>query len=242
MNGPLVHAQLKAQEQTFEVVSVKPAAIQAGREGGNRSRIEHTPTSLTMLNVALSDCVQWAYGVAFFQISAAHLSTESYDILAKTGTSVPVSQLRMMLQDLLAKRFKLALHRETKMLPAYELVVAKGGSKLRAANGDTSRPLMHAAESLPRIQNDSFLFSDASMAEFAHMLTQLRGVDLPVVDRTGITGTFDIVLKSAPNATREADSAALFAIIQEQLGLKLVAAKVPMEVVVIDYTEKPSEN
>ena len=239
-NTPFVHAQPAAQ--AFEVASVKPAAIPVEHEGGNRSRIEHTPNTLTMLNVGLSDCVQWAYGVAFFQVSAAHLSTDSYDILAKAGASVPVSQLRMMLQDLLAKRFKLALHRETRMFPVYELVVAKGGPKLPAANPGTSRPLVHAAESLPRIQNDSFLFADASMAEFAQMLTQLRGIDLPVVDRTGITGTFDIVLKSAPSAAREADSAALFAIIQEQLGLKLAPAKAPMEVWVIDHAEKPSEN
>jgi len=242
MHTPCVHAQSSAQLQAFEVASIKPAAITVGREGGNRSRIEHTPDSLTMLNVALSDCVQWAYGVAFFQVSDAHLSANSYDILAKAGSPVPVGQLRLMLQDLLAKRFKLAVHRETKMLPVYELVVAKGGPKLPPAGHDATRPLVRAAESLPRIQNDSFLFSDASMAEFAQMLTQLRGIDLPVVDRTGITGTFDIVLKSAPSAAREADSAALFAIIQEQLGLKLVAARAPTEVVVIDHAEKPSEN
>jgi uncharacterized protein (TIGR03435 family) len=239
-NTPFVHAQPAAQ--AFEVASVKPAAIPVEHEGGNRSRIEHTPNTLTMLNVGLSDCVQWAYGVAFFQVSAAHLSTDSYDILAKAGVSVPVSQLRMMLQDLLAKRFKLALHRETRIFPVYELVVAKGGPHLHAANAGASRPLVHAAESLPRIQNDSFLFADASMAEFAQMLTQLRGIDLPVVDRTGIAGTFDIVLKSAPSATRDADSAALFAIIQEQLGLKLAPSKAPIEVVVIDHAEKPSEN
>jgi uncharacterized protein (TIGR03435 family) len=239
-NMPFVHAQPTAQ--AFEVASVKPAAIPVGREGGNRSRIEHTPNSLAMWNVTLSDCVQWAYGVAFFQVSAAHLGAESYDILAKAGASVPVSQLRMMLQDLLAKRFKLALHRETRMFPFYELVVAKGGPNLPAANAGASRPLVHAAESLPRIQNNSFLFSDASMTEFAQMLTQLRGIDLPVVDRTGITGTFDIVLRSAPSAVREADSAALFAIIQEQLGLKLAPAKAPMKIVVIDHAEKPSEN
>lgn len=238
--APIVHAQSKTQ--TFDVASVRPATIPLGGEGGSRSRIEHTPTSLTMLNVALSDCVQWAYGVAFFQISDAHLSGDSYDILAKTGDPAPVSQLRIMLQDLLAKRFKLAVHRETKMLPVYELVVAKGGSKLPAANNGASRPLVHAAESLPRIRNDSFLFSDASTAEFAQMLSQLRGIDLPVIDRTGITGTFDIVLKSAPSVNREGDSAALFAIIQEQLGLKLVAAKAPIEVVVIDHAEKPSKN
>jgi uncharacterized protein (TIGR03435 family) len=74
------------------------------------------------------------------------------------------------------------------------------------------------------------------------MLTQLRGIDLPVVDHTGITGTFDIVLKSAPNATREADTGALFAIIQEQLGLRLASAKAPFEVLVIDHVEKPDEN
>ncbi len=241
-NAPLVHAQPAAPAQAFEVASVKPAAIPVGPEGGNRSRIEHTPTTLTMLNVGLSDCVQWAYGVAFFQVSAAHLSTDSYDILAKAGASVPVGQLRMMLQDLLAKRFKLALHRETKMFPVYELVVAKGGPHLPAANAGASRSPVHAAESLPHIQNDSFLFADVSMAEFAQMLTQLRGIDLPVVDRTGITGTFDILLKSAPSAAREADSGALFAIIQEQLGLKLAPAKAPLEVVVIDHAEKPTEN
>jgi uncharacterized protein (TIGR03435 family) len=239
-NAPFAHAQPAAP--AFEVASVKPATIPVELEGRNRSRIEHTPNTLTMLNVGLSDCVQWAYGVAFFQVSAAHLSADRYDILAKAGASVPVNQLKMMLQDLLAKRFKLALHRETRMFPVYELVVAKGGPTLPAANAGASLPPVHAAESLPRIQNDSFLFSDASMAEFARMLTQLRGIDLPVVDRTGITGTFDIVLKSAPSAAREADSGALFAIIQEQLGLKLAPAKAPIEVVVIDYAEKPSEN
>src|ERR1700678_1164752 len=81
-NTPYVHAQA-AQAPAFEVASVKPAAIPVEHEGGNRSRIEHTPNTLTMLNVGLSDCVQWAYGVAYFQVSAAHLSADSYDILAK---------------------------------------------------------------------------------------------------------------------------------------------------------------
>lgn len=226
----------------FEAASIKPAAISGGREGGNRFRIEHTPTSLTMRNVSLSDCVQWAYGVALFQISGARLNSDSYDILARAGSPVAVSQLRIMLQDLLAKRFKLTLHRETKMFPVYELVVAKGGPRLPAAKGGGSVAPVHAAESLPRVENDSFLFSDVSMAEFARMFGQLRGIDLPVVDRTGISGTFDIALKSAPSAAREADTAALFTILQEQLGLKLTASKAPFEVLVIDHAEKPSAN
>jgi uncharacterized protein (TIGR03435 family) len=229
-----------AGAQTFEVASIKPAVVAAGREGGNRSRIEHTPTSLSMWNIDLTQCVQWAYGVASFQVSAAHESRESYDIQAKSGASVTVSQLRMMLRDLLEKRFKLALHRETRMLPVYELVVAKGGPKLPAANATASH--VHAAESLPRIQNDSFLFSDASMAEFAQMLAQLRGIELPVVDHTDIAGNFDLVLKSGPSLTREGDVAGLFALLPAQLGLKLTATKAPIEVIVIDHSEKPSEN
>ncbi len=226
----------------FDVASIKPAVIPVGREGGNRSRIEHTPTSLSMWNVDLAECVQWAYGVAPFQISQAHPSSDSYDIRAKTGSSVPVSRLRLMLQSLLAKRFNLAVHRETRMLPVYELVVAKGGPKLPAPNAVPAGPPIHAAESLPRIQNDSFLFSDAAMPEFARMLSQLRGIDLPVVDRTGIAGNFDIVLKSAPSLAREGDTAGLFALIPAQLGLKLISAKAPTEVIVIDRAGKPSQN
>jgi uncharacterized protein (TIGR03435 family) len=195
-----------------------------------------------MWNVDLNECVQWAYGAAPFQVSTARQNPASYDILAKSSASVPVSQLRMMLRDLLAKRFRLTLHRETRMLPVYELVIAKGGPKLPAANAGASRAPVHAAESLPRVQGDSFLFADASMTEFAQMLAQLRGIELPVVDRTGITGNFDIVLKSAPSLAREGDTAGLFAIIPEQLGLKLVAAKAPIEVIVIDHAERPSEN
>jgi uncharacterized protein (TIGR03435 family) len=225
----------------FDVASIKPAAM-IGNEGGNRARVETTPTSLTMRNVGLSDIVQWAYGVAFFQLSAPHVPPDAYDILAKTGDPVPPAQLRLMLQDLLVQRFKLALHRETRMLPVYELVVATGRPKLSPSNAGAPHPPTHAAESLPRIRNNSFLFADVSLPEFAEMLMQLRGVDLPVVDRTGITGTFDIELKSAPAAARDADTPALFNLIEEQLGLQLKSAKAPIEILVIDHVERPSGN
>lgn len=231
-----------SQPAAFDVASIRPAATGAGREGGNRSRIEHSPTSLTMLNVGLNECVQWAYDVPPFQVSATHLAGDSFDIRAKTETPASVRQLRMMLRDLLANRFKLTVHRESRMLPVYELVVAKGGSKLPPANGGATHPFVHSTESLPRVQNDSFVFADASLAEFAQMLSKLRGIDLPVVDHTGIAGNFDIVLTSAPSAARDADSAALLDIVQEQLGLKLVSAKAPIDVVVVDHAEKPSGN
>lgn len=225
-------------QPSFDVASIKPAAIPAAREGGNRSRIEHTPTSLTMSNVSLTDCVQWAYDVAPFQLSAAHVSTDAYDLRAKTAAPVDAAQLRLMLQHLLASRFHLAIHRETRMLPAYELIVAKGRPKLSPTRtGD-----VHTAESLPRIRNDSFVFSGVTLPEFARMFRQLRGIELPIVDRTGLTGTFDIALKGAPAAAREADTVALLGILQEQTGLKLSLAKAPFEVIFIDRSEHPSEN
>jgi uncharacterized protein (TIGR03435 family) len=225
---------------SFDVASIKPAAIPIGREGGNRSRIEHTPTSLTMSNISLAACVQWAYDVRPFQISDPHALPGSFDILAKTTDPVILAQLKAMLQDLLAKRFHLAIHRETRSLPVYELVVAKGGPKLPPPNNDSS--IIIRTESLPRVQSDSFVFHDVTLPHFAEMLSQLRGIDLPIVDRSGITGYYDIVLKSAPAAAREGDTAALFNILQQQTGLKLSLGKAPFEVIVIDHSERPSEN
>lgn len=234
--SPMVQA---ADVPSFEAASINPASIPVGGEGRNRSRIEYSPKSLTMLNVDLTRSVEWAYGVEYFQISAPHISSETYDILAKTADAVSVSQLRLMLQDLLARRFHLTLHRETRMVSVYELVAAKGGPKLPPPKPDAS---VHAAESLPRIENDSFVFHDSTMPHFAAVLMQLRGIDLPVVDRTGIAGTFDLALKGAPAVTREGDTAALFAIVQDQLGLRLAPAKDPMEVIVIDHADKPTGN
>lgn len=234
----------QAQSQ-FEVASIKLSALwKPGGEGSKRSRIEHTPNSLTMRNVDLNDCVQWAYGVESFQISGpSSMDVQRYDILAKTTGSAPVSQLRLMLQQLLADRLKLALHHDTKTLPVYALTVAKGGPRLPAAKDGGEMPLLHAVETLPRVQDGSFVFSDTTMPEFAKKLSLLRGMDRPVVDRTGIKGIFDITLKSAASAILEENGPSLFTLVQEQLGLKLVPTKDAMDVLVIDHVEKvPTEN
>jgi len=147
-----------------------------------------------------------------------------------------------MLQDLLTTRFKLALHRERKPVSVYELVVAKGGPKLPPPNADVSQRPVRGHEFFPRVEGDSFVFEDVSLADFSGMLMQLRGIDLPIVDHTGIAGRYDLILKSAPGATREADTWLLFSLIQDQFGLRLSSAKAPIDVVVIDHVGKPSEN
>jgi uncharacterized protein (TIGR03435 family) len=253
-SAPLIYAQARAESRAtsaFDTASIKPRAWKIGDEGRGRARIEYTPVSLTMWNVGLQECVQWAYGAKYYQLAGPSFHSNDgvftsnpalYDIVAKPGREVAVSQLRMMLQDLLAKRFKLALHRETKMLPVYELVVTKGGPKLPSPKPASDLPPSHAAETLPGVRGGDFVFQNTTIAEFAEKLGMLRTINQPVVDRTGISGVFDITLKSAASANLDPDGPSLFTLVQEQLGLKLVAAKASLEVIVIDHVEKPSEN
>jgi bla regulator protein BlaR1 len=245
LNSPQSRAQSPAggAAVSFAAASIKPSVLwKAIGEGSHRSHIEYSPASLSMWNVSLGDCVQWAYGVKFYQVSGPNsLDAERYDILAKASAPASVLQLRSMLQQLLAERFRLTLHRDTRELPVYELIVAKSGPKLPAAKADGDLPV-RAVESLPRVQDGSFVFQETTMAEFAEKLSLLRGIERPVLDRTGIKGVYDIILRSAASAILQENGPSLLTLVQEQLGLKLAPARDPIEVLVIDHSEKPSEN
>ena len=220
---------------SFDVASVKSIGTGPGRE-----QLQSTPTSLTIRNVTLTFCIQWAYDVRRDQIMRpSWLNTEKYDIVAKAGGPSTEAQLRQMLQAMLAERFKLTFHRETKTIPVYEMVVGKGGPKLtESKSGDSV---------YPRVSRSSYDFVHASMSEFAVRLTELGASDLPVVDRTGLQGFLDISLKF-PDGWRPRPrpyafgAASIFTILEEQLGLKLELRKTPTEMLVIDHVEKPSEN
>ena len=147
--------------------------------------------------------------------------------------------LMTALRSLLAERFKLALHRETRPIQAYILQVAKNGPKLEKGDGDS-----HQTNS----GRGDIVAKNASMDRFAEVLS--RQMDLPVVNRTGLEGVFNFRLQWAPETTAPekpaeraaSDRAPIFTAIQEQLGLRLHAQKVPIEVIVIDHAEKPTEN
>jgi len=146
-----------------------------------------------------------------------------------------------MLQTLLAERFQLQVHRETKELPVYALVAAKGGPKLHKAEPGGNTDM--------RGENGSFVFRGTSMPQFSEDLSTLSQVDRPVLDRTGIPGVFDFNLKFGESndemkrALIAGDGASIFTLIQEQLGLKLEARKGPVEMLVIDHVEMaPVEN
>src|SRR5580693_5387390 len=107
-----------AQSQ-FEVASIKPSqAANMDREGNRREDVDTAPGRLTMRNVSLSSCIRWAYGVHWSQVSGPDwLGTERFDIAAKAAGPASEDQLKVMLQTLLGDRFKLTLHRDSKVVP-----------------------------------------------------------------------------------------------------------------------------
>ncbi|MBZ5634141.1 MAG: TIGR03435 family protein [Acidobacteriia bacterium] len=234
---------------SFEVATIKPSnpdtpgqSILVGRGGTNL---------FTTTNTTLNDLITFAYGVHLRQVTGGPgwLETEKYDITAKPDQAgIPnATQVRTMLQKLLAERFHLTFHRDKKELAAYTITVAKTGPKL--AKNETGGMLPGFGGRGP----GNIAVRNSTMEEFAGFL-QGRIVDRPVVDQTGLSGKFDFTLlwrpdqlaapgPNAPPLPADLESRAdLFTAIQEQLGLKLEAAKAPVEVLVIDRVEKASEN
>jgi uncharacterized protein (TIGR03435 family) len=166
---------------------------------------------------------------------------EKYDITAKAAIPVHTDELPQMLRTLLAERFQLQFHRETKELPVYALVAAKSGPKFHKAEPDGNTSMQG--------ENGAFVFRGTSMPQFAEDLATLSQVDPFVLDRTGIPGAFDFNLKFGESNDEmkrvlvTGDGPSIFTLIQEQLGLKLEARKGPVEMLVIDHVERvPTEN
>ena len=148
-----------------------------------------------------------------------------------------VTQRNRMLQALLQDRFKLKAHLDTRELPVYDLVVAKGGSKLKEATADEAAKPMLWLRNRGEIDSTSMpLHSLPSMLA--------RELDRPVVDKTGLTGKYDFKLQFTPamGAAPDSPDPSIFTAIEEELGLKLVPGKTALDVLVIDSVERPAEN
>ncbi len=224
----------------FEVASVREHVLR----GGPRYEATISGNRVSLLNHTLSALIQEAYGVKDYQHSGAPMwaadREAAFDISARAeGDATPTQQqVNVMVQKLLAERFQLKLHRETRDLPVYDLVVAKGGPKLKPSAADERSNVRSAMN--PVFGNATA--TATTMEQLARMLTADAG--RPVLDKTGISGAYDFRLQRAKGAS---DAAAvpfpdLFTAIQEQLGLKLQAAKASTEMLVIDHVEKPSDN
>jgi uncharacterized protein (TIGR03435 family) len=149
-------------------------------------------------------------------------------------------QMELMEQSLLADRFKLKVHFETREMPVYALVVAKGSPKLTPAkDGESSKISTFRTE-----QGSELVATAVTLDDFAlsPLLTGPAGVR-PVIDQTGLKGSYDFTLKWGEELTASsADAPSLFTAIQEQLGLRLVPSNAPVEVIVVDHIERPSAN
>lgn len=217
----------------FEVASVKL------NHSGNSSSGEHTgPGRLTITNDTLKDLLRVAYDVKDFQIEGGPrwLDSDRYDIVATTGRSEAITnqQLRPLLQALLADRFHLKTHRETRDMIVYSLVVAKNGPKLTAHTGGGGGDSHTTNASTGNITG-----TNATMATLANSLSQVTG--RPVSDKTAIEGRFDYRIVWVPDQT-DSSGPSIFTAVQEQLGLRLDSTKGPVEMLVIDSAEKASEN
>jgi uncharacterized protein (TIGR03435 family) len=231
-----------AQTPTFEVASIKP-----NRSLGGMSSIRFSKGRVSMENVSLKKVMLNAYGIPddreYALDGPGWLATERFDIDATFPPDSPIAQVRQMIQTMLAARFKMALHKETRQLPVYSLMIAKGGLKIHPVEDGQGK----TSNGPGRMEATKI-----SMQKLSNLLSRL--LSLPVTDATGVTGVFDFTLqwspdeppKSAPTDTSEAAASAgpsIFSALQEQLGLKLTSEKAPVEVLVIDSIQKtPTAN
>ena len=223
---------------------------------------------LNLTNIPLRNMITMAYDVRDFQVSGGPgwIGTERFDLTARADRSVQDGtddfakmtdaerktrreQTNERLRALLADRFKLVVHKEIKDQPIYVLVVSKGGAKLQETKEAGARMGMSAGRG--RIQG---------MGSTIEMLTpDLSGIlGRPIIDKTGLTGKYDFILEWTPEAGADARAQGfgdgitspapapggptIFTALQEQLGLRLESQKGPVENIVIDRVEKPSEN
>lgn len=231
----------------FEVASVKP-----NKSGNNSISISRQPGGrVTVTNAPLRMLITFAYDLREHQLSGGPgwLSSDRYDIVAKADNPNPTdAEMKLLFQTLLADRFQLKTHRETKELPVYAVTVAKNGPKLSKADPGGKGTQMSMGRGQLKAKK-------ASIEQLAKLLGNQLG--RTVLDKTGLAGDFDFELTwtpdmPGPQGPKEggvdgpppADPAgpSIFTAIQEQLGLKLESQKGPVEILVIDSVERASEN
>jgi bla regulator protein BlaR1 len=227
---------------SFDVASVRPNKA----EGSNNTTWHHDKDTirLTYVDTPLIYCLQKAYDLKEYQISGPDwLKSVRYDIAASGPYAGDDQAWRIMLQQLLAERFNLKVHLKSRKLPVYTLAIGKIGPRLQKTEAA-------AAGSNLTVRNGQLTAQRISMASFADFLS--RVVDRPVLDKTGLAGRFNFTLHYSElaqstnpqqaNAAIDTSDPIIFTALQEQLGLKLESTKGPVETLVIDHVEQPSEN
>jgi uncharacterized protein (TIGR03435 family) len=252
----------------YDAVSIKP-----NKPDGDRImiRVQTGGDRYSASGISVKGLIQYAYNLkmedqisgmtgpvsnARFDIEAK-IDEETVAELKKLSNDEANAQRRLLMQAMLADRFKLKAHSETKELPIYSMVIAKGGFKLKDADPNDTyangiKGLDGAAHAgMMRVSNGTLTAQGISLSALANNLSlQLRR---HVIDNTGLTGKYDINLTWTPDDNRGAGAPAdsgvavdsgpsIFTAVQEQLGLKLEPTKGPVETIVVDHVEMPSDN
>ena len=240
----------------FDVVSIKPNKSASG----NNNSTSFSGESFSATNISVKMLLEDAYDVKQDLIYGlpSWASSDRFDIHAKIVEpdlellkKLTPKQAEGMLQAILVDRFQLKVHTETKTLPVYEMVVVKDGPKFKASAPEGS-PEDKSLNGVARgamtfqstVQNTELTGHAIPLASLTNMLTdQLHRT---VIDKTGLTGQYDLLLKWTSDDTSDASSdsstPSIFTALQEQLGLKLQSSKGPVDTLVVDRVEMPSEN
>jgi uncharacterized protein (TIGR03435 family) len=251
--------------QTFEVVSIKP-----NTSGASETTLRPDPSGLVAVNTTTKMLLRVAFddksvygALPDFRVVGGPdwLATDRFDIQAQPERPIRPEDLSSAVLAMLQDRFRLKAHHEQRQLPVYELTLANGQSKMKAV--DAPPPgVEEAAGPPPRPGPDGLLpanfkpsaghvfVSSGAIIGSAVPVTQLvyvlsQSLDSPVIDKTNLKGLFDFRLEFAPvrlSAPSDDPRPSVFAAIQEQLGLRLVSTRGPVDVVVVDSIRKPSEN
>jgi len=250
--GCVAFGQQPPEKMAFEVASVKPA--QPSPMGQLRVEMSADDGMLRYINVSLKDCIRTAYRIKEFQVEGPDwIGGARFDIVAKLPAGSSKKQVPEMLQSLLADRFHLALHRETKDHAIYALVAARGGAALKPAevqagadSGRGGQPRGSMSSQEEDATGVRLKASAVTLANLAEMLAHFS--ERPVVDMTGIQGLYDFDFRFAPDnehapSDAPAERAGSIDDSLQRYGLKLEPRKAPMEILIVDRIEKaPTEN
>ncbi len=249
-----------AKAPAFEVVSIKP-----NKSGPGMMRVMSGGDRYSTTNISLKGLIRNAYGIKMDDLISglpgwadsvgfdieAKIDGEIVAALKKMPNEQSAEQRRLMMQAMLAERFRLQIHHENKEIPMYALVIAKGGFKLKDADPNNTYP--NGIKGPDGISHPGMMTMGngkltAQGIPISNLAANLSGqVHRFVVDKTGLTGKYDVTLQWSPDEIRSADTPetagpSIFTAVEEQLGLKLEAVKGPADAIVVDHIEMPTEN
>ena len=244
LSSSMAFGQASTNAPAFDVASVKPSQRSVGPDYNNQ--LTYAPTGISARNVTLKRLLAEAYHLQQNQVTGpAWLDQDEYDIDAKAAGVVTKEQMAVMLQSLVAQRFNLTQHSETRDMRVYELVVDKAGSKIHSVNGTEAT----SAQGGFHFHGDLRQFADLLAVQLSIPASsnpsepaRASTSQIPVVDKTGMPGIFDFTVDMHPELGTDMFAAWQRAL-QDQLGLKIESRKGNVMVLVVDQAARiPTAN